>query len=58
MSRWIFEPQYEQPWNAIGSVPALPVGPGTAEKVAKENKDKEKDSVHATKGSGSSERRR
>lgn len=58
MSRWVSEPPCEQPWNAIGSVTTLPVGSDTAEKVAKEYKDKGKDSVHATKGSASSERRK
>ena len=54
MSRWLSEPQCEQPWNAIGSVPTLPVGLGTAEKVAKEKKDKKKHSACATRGSASS----
>ena len=58
MSRWVSEPQSEQPWNAIGSVPTLPVGSDTAEKVPKENKDEGGNSVHATKGSASGERRK
>ena len=58
MSRWVFEPPCEQPWNAIGSVPALPVGSGTAELLRKGDKYRGKDSVYAIKGSASSEWRK
>ena len=56
MSRWVSEPQCKQPWNAIGGVPALPVGSGPVKDVAEEYKEKDKDSVHATNGGASSER--
>ena len=56
MSRWLSEPQCEQPWDAVGSVPALPAGSGTAENVAKEKKNEKKHSACATRGSASSRR--
>ena len=55
-STWLSDPQREQPWNAIGSVPARPFGPGAAENVAKEKKEKKKDSARATRGSAFSAR--
>ncbi len=55
-STWLSDPQRQQPWNAIGSVPARPFGPGGAENVAKAKKDKKKDSERATRGSAFSAR--
>ena len=55
-SRWLSDPQRQQPWNAIGSVPARPFGPGAAENVARGKKDKQKDSERATRGSAFSAR--
>ena len=54
MSSWLSEPQRERPWNAIGGVPARPVGPRTAENL--QRKDNEKGSEHATRGSASNAR--
>ncbi|KAL2038209.1 hypothetical protein N7G274_009157 [Stereocaulon virgatum] len=55
-SRWLFEPQRKQPWNAIGSVQARPFCPGFAEHVVKEKNGQTKDSKRATRGSASGTR--
>ncbi|KAM0794309.1 hypothetical protein BDR22DRAFT_827022 [Usnea florida] len=55
-SRWLSERQCEQPWNAIDSVPAMPVGLGTGEKSAKKKKNEKTHSACATRGSASSRR--
>ena len=54
ISRWLSEPQREQPWNAVGSVPARPFGPGTGENGVEGSEDIKKDSEHATRGRTSS----
>ena len=54
MSRWLSEPQREQPWNAIGRVRAPSFGAGTASNATMGRGDQKQDSERANRGSTAS----
>ena len=51
MSRWLSEPQREQPWNGIGSVRAPSWSAGNSGNATRGKTDQKQDSGRATRGS-------
>ena len=51
ISRWLSEPQREEPWNAISGVGAPSFSASSSKNTLKEKNDKKQDSVRATSGS-------
>ena len=51
MSRWLSEPQREEPWNAISGVRASSFSASTTENTLRGKHDNKRDSERTTSGS-------